>query len=179
MHKKYMFGGNHFYHRRKRGNHFQKGGLKYVILDLLKDKQLYGYGIIRELEENSNGLYKPSPGVVYPKLQMLKEMGYVSSQEQDGKKVYSITEEGRLFLDDRKEQMDEIKSYMKHRWHFKNIGMFGLTIDELNKLESMIAQRLRSTNSPKAQQIREVISRAQQEIETILEEQDNEKGENG
>lgn len=179
MYKKKIYLGERYHQRKRQESHFQKGDLKYIILDLLKDKQRYGYEVIRELEENSYGLYKPSPGVVYPTLQMLEEIGYASSLEQDGKRVYSITEEGRRFSDERKEQMDEIKSHIRRRWHFKDIGLFGLTMDEFDKLGSMIAQRLRSADSPKAQRVREAISRAHQEIETILEEQDDEKSSNG
>ena len=91
-----------------RESHFQKGDLKYVILDLLKDKPRYGYEVIRELEERSHGFYSPSAGVVYPTLQMLEEMGYASAAEQDGKKVYSITDEGRQFLTERKDFTEEI-----------------------------------------------------------------------
>ena len=57
-----------------RESSFQKGDLKYVILDLIKDKPRHGYEIIRELEEMSHGLYTPSPGAVYPTLQMLEEL---------------------------------------------------------------------------------------------------------
>ena len=77
---------------------FQKGDLKYVVLSLLKDKPRYGYEVIKALEEKSHGFYAPSPGVVYPTLQMLEEMGYASSAERDGKRVYTITEEGSKFL---------------------------------------------------------------------------------
>src|SRR4030066_2138123 len=80
---------------------FGEGDLKYVILDLLKEKSRYGYEIIRDLEERSHGFYTPSPGVVYPTLQMLEEMGYASSKERDSKKVYTITEEGKKFLSER------------------------------------------------------------------------------
>lgn len=81
-----------------RESSFQKGDLKYVILDLIRDKPRHGYEIIRELEEKSHGLYTPSPETVYPTLQMLEEMGYASATERDGKKIYTITEEGLKFL---------------------------------------------------------------------------------
>ncbi len=54
---------------------FQRGVIKYIILDYLKDKPSYGYEIIRALEERFYGFYVPSPGTVYPTLQMLEEMG--------------------------------------------------------------------------------------------------------
>ena len=53
---------------------FEKGDLKYVILDLLKDEPSHGYEVIRKLEERSRGFYSPSPGSVYPTLQLLEDM---------------------------------------------------------------------------------------------------------
>ena len=68
---------------------FGRGDLKYVILDLLKDQPRHGYDIIRALEDRMGGQYRPSPGSVYPTLQMLEDLGYVTSSQQEGKKVYS------------------------------------------------------------------------------------------
>jgi len=90
----------HRSHRPFHGSHhhspFHKGDVKYIILDLLKDGPKYGYEIIRALEEQSHGFYRPSPGAVYPTLQMLEEMGHAGSNDRDGKKVYTITDDGRL-----------------------------------------------------------------------------------
>jgi len=105
-----------FFRGTGRESSFQKGDLKYVILDLLKDKPRHGYEIIRELEEQSMGTYKPSPGAVYPTLQMFEDMGYTTTTERDGKKIYTVTEEGLKFLAERKESADEVRSHMKRRW---------------------------------------------------------------
>jgi len=85
---------------------FERGDLKYVILDQLKDKPAHGYELIKALEERFGGFYTPSPGAVYPTLQMLEDMGYVSSLSQDGRKVYSITDAGRSFMTERQPQVD-------------------------------------------------------------------------
>jgi len=66
MFKDRMFNGERFFRGGRRTSSFQKGDLKYVILNLMKEKPRHGYEIIRELEEQSYGLYKPSPGVIYP-----------------------------------------------------------------------------------------------------------------
>ena len=85
--------------RPKRGSRRQRvgrrGDLKYVILSLLAEEPMHGYEIIRRLEAESGGLYSPSPGSVYPTLQMLEDQGYVISEQQEGKRVYRITAEGR------------------------------------------------------------------------------------
>ena len=64
--------------------------------------------IIKELEERSGGRYAPSPGTVYPTLTMLEEMGYASSVEEGGRKVYAITEEGRKHLGENQTTVDDV-----------------------------------------------------------------------
>lgn len=170
MFKDRMFRGERFFRGPWRESSFQKGDLKYVILDLLKDKPRHGYEIIRELEELSHGLYTPSPGAVYPTLQMLEEMGYATATERDGKKIYTITEEGLKFLDERKDSADEVRSQMKHKWSFKNIGRMAMMMKEYHALENLLGQGLRSLDADKMQRIRQILISASKEIETILEE---------
>ncbi|MDX1577368.1 MAG: PadR family transcriptional regulator [Gemmatimonadota bacterium] len=78
----------------------KRGDLKFVLLRLLTEEPMHGYELIRRLEEESRGMYSPSPGSVYPTLQLLEDRGYVSSEEMDGKRVYHITDEGRAYLDE-------------------------------------------------------------------------------
>ena len=159
-----------FFRSHRRESHFQKGDLKYVVLDLLKEKSRYGYEIIRALEEQSHGLYAPSPGVVYPTLQMLEEVGYAISQERDGKKVYTITDEGLKFLAERKDLADEVRSQIKHRWSFSNIGRMAMVMKEYHALEHLLGSALRNLDADRTKRIRGVLSQAYQEIEVILEE---------
>jgi DNA-binding PadR family transcriptional regulator len=154
--------------RHWRDSSFQKGDLKYVILDLLKDKPRHGYEIIRELEEMSHGLYTPSPGAVYPTLQMLEEMGYAEATERDGKKIYTITEEGLNFLDERQDSADEVRSHIRHKWSFKNIGKMAMMMKEYHSLEHILSDALRSQDAEKMQRIRKVLSDAYKEIEAIM-----------
>jgi DNA-binding PadR family transcriptional regulator len=141
-----------------------------VILDLIKDKPRHGYDIIQELEEQSYGFYKPSPGVIYPTLQMLEEMGYASSAEQEGKKVYTITEEGLKFLAKRSNIAEGVRRQMKHRWSFNSIGKMAMVMKEYHALEHLLGRGFRSLDADKAEQIRQILSRAYQEIESVLEE---------
>ena len=87
---------------------FDRGDLKFVILRMLKTKPMHGYEVMRALEEESGGWYKASAGSVYPTLQMLEDQGFVVAQEQAGKKVYSITDEGRRHLEENSDVVDEI-----------------------------------------------------------------------
>lgn len=165
-----IFRGERFFHGFQHDSPFQKGDLKYVILDLLKDKSRYGYEIIRALEERSYGFYKPSAGVVYPTLQMLEEMGYASSAEKDSKRVYTITEEGRQFLDERRDSADEVRSHMSHHWNPKNFGPMGEIMREVAKLGKSAGPKIRDASPDQLKRISVLISKARREIEAILEE---------
>jgi len=91
------------------GRMFEQGDLKFVILQLLTDKPRHGYEIMKELETRSGGRYAPSPGTVYPTLTMLEEMGYATATVEDGgKKVYSITDEGRKYLAEHRTTVDDV-----------------------------------------------------------------------
>src|ERR1700690_2889425 len=68
--------------------------LQLIILALLEEKPRHGYDIIKALEEHSSGLYTPSPGVVYPALTYLEEMGLALSETEGSKRRYRITEAG-------------------------------------------------------------------------------------
>jgi DNA-binding PadR family transcriptional regulator len=77
---------------------FHHGALRLVVLALIAEGPRHGYEIIKAIEERLAGSYSPSPGVIYPTLTLLQDLGHVTVQENDGKKRYSITDEGRAFL---------------------------------------------------------------------------------
>ena len=170
MFRERKFDEERFFRGSRRWASFQKGDLKYVILDLLKDRPRHGYDIIRELEEQSYGFYKPSPGVIYPTLQMLEEMGYASSTEQEGKKVYSITEEGLKFLTDQSNIADDVRRKIKHKWSFKSIGKMVMVMKKYHALEHLLGDGFRSMDTDKAERINQILSQAYQDIESVLQE---------
>ncbi len=87
---------------------FERGDLKFVILRLISEKPMHGYEAMQALEEESGGLYTSSPGSVYPTLQMLEDAGHLSSEKKDGKKIYTITDEGQEYLKEHGDVVDEI-----------------------------------------------------------------------
>jgi len=81
---------------RGRGRVFDNGDLRLVILSLLAEKPRHGYEIIKALEERVGGGYSPSPGVVYPTLTLLEELGHASvSDERGGRKLYTLSKTGK------------------------------------------------------------------------------------
>ena len=93
---------------------FERGDLKFVILRLVSSRPMHGYEVMKALEEESKGYYRPSPGSVYPTLQMLEDEGYVTVEEHGGKKVYSITEEGVAYLDANEDVVDDVFDRVEH-----------------------------------------------------------------
>jgi DNA-binding PadR family transcriptional regulator len=77
------------------GSRMARGDVRAAILAVLAEEPMHGYQVIHAIEERSGGLWKPSPGSVYPTLQMLADEGLVTAEEQSGRKTYSLTEAGR------------------------------------------------------------------------------------
>lgn len=160
--------GSHFYHHGRPSRLVEKGTLKYIILDLLKDKPSHGYEIIRALEERFQGFYTPSAGSVYPTLSLLEDMGYVTSAERDGKKVYTITDEGRKHLGDEKEHIDDIKGHMKDFCGGPNREDFRETAREVRAMGILFREHARDLNEDQWKRIRAIIQRATGEMKDVI-----------
>ncbi|MFD8258953.1 PadR family transcriptional regulator [Streptomyces griseoluteus] len=92
------FGGPGFGGHRGRGGprgRARRGDVRASILALLKDRPMHGYEMIQEIAERSGGAWKPSPGSVYPTLQLLEDEGLIVSESEGGKKLFALTEAGR------------------------------------------------------------------------------------
>jgi DNA-binding PadR family transcriptional regulator len=155
----------------RRGRVFGKGDLKYVILDLIKDQPSHGYEVIRALEGRFRGFYSPSPGSVYPTLQMLEDLGYVTSTQQDGKKVYEITAEGRRFLDENSRSVEDIWGRVGGgRWDPEVAAGLHEMKHEMVGLGKLFGREMHEgrLDREKIDRVREVVARAAREIEEIL-----------
>jgi len=87
---------------------FDSGELKLVLLKLIADQPRHGYDLIRAIEELTGGAYAPSPGVIYPTITLLQDMGLIAEQAADGaRKAFAITAEGSAHL---AERTDEIQA---------------------------------------------------------------------
>jgi DNA-binding PadR family transcriptional regulator len=89
---------------------FSHGRLRLYLLKLLDESPRHGYDVIRLLEDRFMGLYAPSPGTIYPRLQRLEAEGLVTQSQEGGRKVYQITDAGREELAGRREELDELEA---------------------------------------------------------------------
>ena len=152
-----------------RGQWFERGDMKYLILDLLSEKPRHGYEIIKELEARFCGFYSPSPGSVYPTLQMLEDQGFVKSKEQDGKRIYEITEEGKQEV---KKQKERVGSFRDRAEHWNNFRMDDLNdlFEDLADLKKFVRMKMHAhgLTDEKMKRIRRIISKAKDEILEVL-----------
>src|SRR5437660_9772569 len=91
------------------GRFFDHGDLRYVLLHLITEKPRHGYELIKAIEEQFGGAYSPSPGVVYPTLTLLEDLGLVAVVQSEGaKKAYGVTEEGIAALEENRLTVESI-----------------------------------------------------------------------
>lgn len=91
-----------------RGRKFSGDDLQLMLLALIAEAPRHGYELIKALEARSNGFYAPSPGMVYPALTYLEELGYVTVQQEGNRKRYEIAEAGRTYLEANRDGVDVI-----------------------------------------------------------------------
>lgn len=148
--------------------------MKYALLWLLQERPMHGYEMIKALEQRSGGFYSPSPGSIYPTLQMLEEGGYVTSSEVEGKKVYTINDAGRALLsgDPRNEEGFAGPPWMRRHGPGERVSR--LEIQTLRK-EAMEVARLfaiagrSSINDPEQlARLRGIIERARGELNSLI-----------
>jgi len=87
------FGGHG--RRRGPGRRARRGDVRAAVLALLAERSMHGYEMIQELEERTGGVWRPSPGAVYPALQLLEDQGLVTADAEGGKRLFSLTDAGR------------------------------------------------------------------------------------
>ncbi|WP_459673870.1 PadR family transcriptional regulator [Acidisoma sp. 7E03] len=154
---------------RGRGRFFEQGQLRLVLLALIAEAPRHGYEIIKAIEDRLGGGYSPSPGVIYPTLTLISELGYATvSETEGGRKLYTITEEGRAHLAENQAMVDAILARMARA--SESFG--GRSPQIVRAIENMkTALRLRLARGPltepEAQAIAEALDAAARTIERV------------
>jgi len=97
-----------------RGRKFTSDDLQLMLLALLAERPSHGYELIKALDTRSNGFYSPSPGMVYPALTYLEELGYVSVQPEGNRKRYALSAEGHAHLAANRDRADLLLAKLTH-----------------------------------------------------------------
>ena len=173
-------GGDDF----SRGRKFSADDLQVLLVALLAEEPRHGYELIRLLETRSNGFYTPSPGMVYPALTYLEEIGYTTVAAEGNRKRYALTADGRAYLDANRERIEFI--WAKLNFFAQKMGMVRRALaggdgdDEhggRQPLRAFVEARLKlkdlvmaRSHSPPAEQLRiaQVLERAAAEIASVV-----------
>lgn len=145
----------------------RRGEIKFILLELLSDRPNHGYDLIKEMESRYGQFRRLSPGSVYPTLQMLEEGGYLTSEKQSGKNVYTITDAGKELLLERSPQNASEAS--------RDICNVPLEFNELRntatELTTVVTQVARSGNIARMKRVRELLEQVKRDIHGMLSEQ--------
>lgn len=97
-----------------RGRRFSAEDLQLIVLGLLAEKPSHGYELIKAIAARSKGFYEPSPGVIYPALTYLEELGLTEVETVSNKKRYKLAAAGQVFLEERRERFEELIGSLAH-----------------------------------------------------------------
>lgn len=164
-----MFGGRRGGAGRRSGRMFDQGDLKLVVLRLLDEKPRHGYDIIKALEERAGGMYSPSPGAVYPTLQLLEELGYARAvDEGGGRKIFEITDEGRKYLAEHRSTADDVFERVANAAGAgaEAFGELASAFGALGRAAFNTARR-GGGDRAKLRAVRQILERAEHDIEAL------------
>jgi DNA-binding PadR family transcriptional regulator len=142
----------------------KRGDVRAAALSLLAEGPRNGYQIIQEIAERSGGLWKPSPGSVYPALQQLEDEGLIRAEQTGGRKVYRLTDEGQVYVE---EHADELAA----PW-----AAVAETVDDgamelhalLGQLHMAVGQATQAATPAQINEVRKVLGNARRAVYAIL-----------
>jgi DNA-binding PadR family transcriptional regulator len=147
----------------------RRGDIKYALLELLAEQPRHGYELIKELEQRYGGFYRPSPGSVYPTLQLLEDEGHLTSETLEGKRVYTITDSGRQLLEERRGPGGP-GEHGPHRHGFRERGGPDLAAlrDSGMALTASLMQVARHGTPEQVEAVMKLLDSARREVYAIL-----------
>lgn len=148
----------------KFGRIMGRGDFRYLILEALKNRPMHGYELMKVLKEKCSGFYIPSPGAIYPTLQMLEDQGFVKVVSEEGKRVFAVTDEGLKFLEERR---GEAKAAFKKYEDFFTEDRL-LLFKELRRLALTLFQNIGELTPEKTKQIAEIVRDARIKMSDIM-----------
>ena len=159
------------------GRKLAAGDLQLVVLALLAEAPRHGYELIKALEERSSGFYSPSPGMIYPALTYLEELGYATVEAEGAKKLYRITESGKAHLEENKEsaeamlvqlawigkRMERMRAAFAEEGDEPSTGTAAELREARHALRAAVRER-RGANAEEQRRIAEILKRAAEDI---------------
>lgn len=142
-----------------------QGMLRFVVLQELDRQPCHGYELIKRLAEQSGGAYSPSPGMIYPMLSMLEELGLVAASAEGNKRLHHLTREGKVFLEENRKLAEAIaqrlEALRKDEWESLRI--------HLQSLRDAVQERLAQAQArpQAAAQMEKILEQALEQIRSM------------
>ena len=155
---------------RERKRMFGGGELRLVLLKLIADQPRHGYELIKAIEELTGGEYAPSPGIVYPTLTMLEDMGLIAeAKSKDTKKVFEATEEGRAHLEENSAEVEELIGRLEGHGHHRRKGQRPEIGRAIGNLMTALRNRIAHDgwNEQLLDEVVDILDEAAQRIERV------------
>ena len=155
---------------RERKRMFEGGELRLVLLKLIADQPRHGYELIKAVEELTGGEYAPSPGIVYPTLTMLEDMGLIAeAKSKSTKKIYEATEEGRAHLEENSDEVDELIERLEGHGHHRRKGQRPEIGRAIGNLMAALRNRIahEGWNEQLLDEVVDILDEAAQRIERV------------
>lgn len=170
-HHDHSGGGGHPHHhgRRGGGGRARRGESKFLLMDALLDSPKHGYEIIKSLEERSGGQYVPSPGVVYPNLQFLLEVGLVRAEQDGDRRVFHLTDAGRVEIDAHTDEVSEFWAQFAPPTAADARAEVSFVEEELGYLERTVRGGLRGDPSAElVRGVRQAIENCRNDVRRLI-----------
>ncbi len=152
-----------------RGPRARRGDVRAAVLALLAEEPKHGYEMIKEIEERSDGFWKPSAGSIYPTLQLLEDEGLITGTEEGGKRRFTLTDEGRKAVTEREEAKGSLP------WEEVRSGAPPEVVElgrSVHQLRAAITQSFHAADESQRARIRELLDETRRGIYGILSEKD-------
>ncbi|GAA1390854.1 PadR family transcriptional regulator [Luteococcus peritonei] len=141
----------------------RRGDVRNAVLALLAEQELNGYGMISQIAEKSNGLWRPSAGSIYPALGLLEDEGLIEPSEAEGKKVFRLTEAGRQHVEEHAEQIGKPweKVAEPHRGFLDVRG-------DMHQLGMAVQQVVVTGDADQVEAARKILEKARKDVYRLL-----------
>ncbi len=148
---------------------FDAGELRLVLLLLLEIQPRHGYDFIRDIEERTGGAYAPSPGVIYPTLTLLEDIGHIAETTSEGaKRLYSITPSGQAYLAERRTEADAAMARLDALGAERSRTESGPVWRAMQNLKAVLRQRLAANEDKQTLfDVAELLDEAARKIERL------------
>jgi DNA-binding PadR family transcriptional regulator len=148
---------------------FEAGALRYIVLQLIAEQPRHGYEIIKDIEQRTGGGYAPSPGVIYPLLSMLEDLGHVVVTQDSNKKLHTITPEGQAFLDENRGFVKAIFARMSRSGRERGTHCGRDIKHSLHALKAAVVSKARgeALSEEQLQKIQAILERAANDVQKV------------